>query len=311
MPAIPRPPNSNRLYRSNLAKGQTGLSIAFDLPTQTGYDSDHILSRGEVGKVGVPVSHLGDMRTLFDGIPIAEMNTSMTINATAVWLFALYIAAADEQGAPRGKAAGHDAERHHQGISLARLLCVPAGAVAAADAGPHSLHHEGMPEVQPDECLLLPSAGGRRDAGAGAGLCARHRLRHSRRREGRGPLGQGFRRGRRPHLLLRQRRHALRHRAVQDARFRRAVGRDHARPLWRHRREVPPLPLWRAGQFARPHRAAAGEQRLSHIDRDAGRRAVEERARPRRAVAGLERGARPAASLRSAMVAAHAADHGL
>ncbi|HEY8260287.1 MAG TPA: methylmalonyl-CoA mutase family protein, partial [Methylosinus sp.] len=97
---------SNRLYRSNLAKGQTGLSIAFDLPTQTGYDSDHILSRGEVGKVGVPVSHLGDMRQLFDGIPIAEMNTSMTINATAVWLFALYIAAADEQGAPRGKLQG-------------------------------------------------------------------------------------------------------------------------------------------------------------------------------------------------------------
>jgi (2R)-ethylmalonyl-CoA mutase len=97
---------SNLLYRSNLAKGQTGLSIAFDLPTQTGYDSDHILSRGEVGKVGVPVSHLGDMRTLFDGIPIADMNTSMTINATAVWLFALYIAAADEQGAPRGKLQG-------------------------------------------------------------------------------------------------------------------------------------------------------------------------------------------------------------
>jgi (2R)-ethylmalonyl-CoA mutase len=97
---------SNRLYRSNLAKGQTGLSIAFDLPTQTGYDSDHILSRGEVGKVGVPVSHLGDMRTLFDGIPLGEMNTSMTINATAVWLMALYIAAAEEQGVPRAKLQG-------------------------------------------------------------------------------------------------------------------------------------------------------------------------------------------------------------
>ena len=97
---------SNRLYRSNLAKGQTGLSIAFDLPTQTGYDSDHILSRGEVGKVGVPVSHLGDMRTLFEGIPLGEMNTSMTINATAVWLMALYIAAAEEQGAPRAKLQG-------------------------------------------------------------------------------------------------------------------------------------------------------------------------------------------------------------
>jgi (2R)-ethylmalonyl-CoA mutase len=97
---------SNLLYRSNLAKGQTGLSIAFDLPTQTGYDSDHLLSRGEVGKVGVPVSHLGDMRTLFEGIPLGEMNTSMTINATAVWLMALYIAAAEEQGAPRAKLQG-------------------------------------------------------------------------------------------------------------------------------------------------------------------------------------------------------------
>ena len=90
---------SNALYRSNLAKGQTGLSVAFDLPTQTGYDSDHILARGEVGKVGVPVSHLGDMRTLFADIPLDQMNTSMTINATAPWLLALYIAAADEQGA--------------------------------------------------------------------------------------------------------------------------------------------------------------------------------------------------------------------
>ncbi|MBM3577421.1 MAG: protein meaA [Alphaproteobacteria bacterium] len=98
--------DSNQLYRSNLAKGQTGLSIAFDLPTQTGYDSDHVLSRGEVGKVGVPVSHLGDMRALFEGIPLAEMNTSMTINATAVWLMALYIAAAEGQGAPRAKLQG-------------------------------------------------------------------------------------------------------------------------------------------------------------------------------------------------------------
>ena len=92
------PVESNALYRRNLAKGQTGLSVAFDLPTQTGYDPDDELARGEVGKVGVPVSHLGDMRTLFDGIPLGTMNTSMTINATAMWLLALYIAAAEEQG---------------------------------------------------------------------------------------------------------------------------------------------------------------------------------------------------------------------
>ena len=90
---------SNALYGTNLAKGQTGLSVAFDLPTQTGYDSDHRLARGEVGKVGVPVAHLGDMRALFDEIPLERMNTSMTINATAPWLLALYIAVAEEQGA--------------------------------------------------------------------------------------------------------------------------------------------------------------------------------------------------------------------
>ena len=89
---------SNELYRTNLAQGQTGLSIAFDLPTQTGYDPDHILARGEVGKVGVPVVHLGDMKVLLDGIPPGEMNTSMTINATAAWLLALYVANANEHG---------------------------------------------------------------------------------------------------------------------------------------------------------------------------------------------------------------------
>ncbi|MBE1501339.1 (2R)-ethylmalonyl-CoA mutase [Amycolatopsis lexingtonensis] len=94
---------SNELYRRNLAKGQTGLSVAFDLPTQTGYDPDHQLSRGEVGKVGVPVSHIGDMRRLFDGIPLAEANTSMTINAPAMWLLALYVSVAREQAEAEGR----------------------------------------------------------------------------------------------------------------------------------------------------------------------------------------------------------------
>ena len=97
---------SNALYRGNLAKGQTGLSIAFDLPTQTAFDSDHILSKGEVGKVGVPVSHLGDMRTLFDQLPLEDMNTSMTINAPAAWLLAMYVALADERGDDRKKLRG-------------------------------------------------------------------------------------------------------------------------------------------------------------------------------------------------------------
>jgi (2R)-ethylmalonyl-CoA mutase len=97
---------SNALYRRNLAKGQTGLSVAFDLPTQTGYDPDHELARGEVGKVGVPVSHIGDMRALFDGIPMAEANTSMTINATAMWLLALYASVAEEHGADLAQLSG-------------------------------------------------------------------------------------------------------------------------------------------------------------------------------------------------------------
>ena len=97
---------SNDLYRTNLAKGQTGLSVAFDLPTQTGYDPDHQLSRGEVGKVGVPVPHLGEMRTLFDQIPLDEMNTSMTINATAMWIFSMYLSIATEQGIAPEKLSG-------------------------------------------------------------------------------------------------------------------------------------------------------------------------------------------------------------
>lgn len=97
---------SNELYRTNLSKGQTGLSVAFDLPTQTGYDSDHPLARGEVGKVGVPINHIGDMQALFDQIPLGQMNTSMTINATAPWLLALYVAVAEQQGVDPGELQG-------------------------------------------------------------------------------------------------------------------------------------------------------------------------------------------------------------
>src|SRR6187551_3352967 len=96
------PVESNALYRRNLDKGQTGLSVAFDLPTQTGLDADHALSRGEVGKVGVPIQHLGDLAALFDGIPLARMNTSMTINAPAMWLLALYQEVALAQAADSG-----------------------------------------------------------------------------------------------------------------------------------------------------------------------------------------------------------------
>ena len=122
------PAESNALYRNNLSKGQTGLSVAFDLPTQTGYDPDDELAVGEVGKVGVPVTHIGDMRALFDGIPLDEMNTSMTINATAMWLLALYQAVAEEHGHDVIEAGRDDAERHHQGVPVAGDLRLPARA---------------------------------------------------------------------------------------------------------------------------------------------------------------------------------------
>ena len=122
---------SNALYRGNLAKGQTGLSVAFDLPTQTGYDSDHVLARGEVGKVGVPICHLGDMRALFDGIPLEQMNTSMTINATAPWLLSLYIAVAEEQGADIAALQGtvqNDLIKEY--LSRGTYICPPAPSLA-------------------------------------------------------------------------------------------------------------------------------------------------------------------------------------
>ncbi len=121
---------SNALFRENLSRGQTGLSVAFDLPTQTGYDSDHELAQGEVGKVGVPISHLGDMRLLFDGIPLEEMNTSMTINATAPWLLALYIAVAEEQGADTARLKGtvqNDIIKEY--LSRGTYICPPASSL--------------------------------------------------------------------------------------------------------------------------------------------------------------------------------------
>jgi (2R)-ethylmalonyl-CoA mutase len=140
---------SNALYRANLIKGQTGLSVAFDLPTQTGYDSDHILARGEVGKVGVPISHLGDMRNLFDQIPLDQMNTSMTINATAPWLLALYIAVAEEQGADTTTLQGtvqNDIIKEY--LSRGTYICPPKPSLKLiADVAAYC--YENMPKWNP------------------------------------------------------------------------------------------------------------------------------------------------------------------
>ncbi|MDN3711086.1 protein meaA [Paracoccus cavernae] len=140
---------SNELYRMNLSKGQTGLSVAFDLPTQTGYDSDHVLARGEVGKVGVPIGHLGDMRALFDQIPLEQMNTSMTINATAPWLLALYIAAAEEQGADVAKLQGtvqNDLVKEY--LSRGTYICPPQPSLAMiTDVAAYTAQH--LPKWNP------------------------------------------------------------------------------------------------------------------------------------------------------------------
>ena len=300
---------SNALYRKNLAKGQTGLSVAFDLPTQTGYDSDHILARGEVGKVGVPICHLGDMRALFEQIPLDEMNTSMTINATAAWLLALYIAVADEQGVPRAKLQGttqNDIVKEY--LSRGTYVFPPAPSMRLIKDTILFTTAE-LPKWNPmNVCSYhLQEAGATPVQELAYALATAIAVLDTVKASGE-VKPEAFRRGGRAHLVLRQRGPALHHRDVQDARVLRTVGRDHARALRRHRSEAAAVPLRRAGELARADRAAGGEQRLPHPDRDAGGDALEERARPRRAAARLERGARPAAPVRPAMVAAHAAD---
>ncbi len=220
--------DSNALYRKNLAKGQTGLSVAFDLPTQTGYDSDHPLAKGEVGKVGVPISHLGDMRTLFDRDP-ARGHEHVDDHQRDGGLASGALCRPGRRAGRRAReAARHHAERHHQGISLARHPRVSAGALHAAHQGHDPVHDPGDAEMESDECVLLSPAGGGRDAGAGTGICARHGGRGARYGES---IGRGaarcVRRGGGAHLVLRQCRPPLRHRALQDARLRRTVGRDH------------------------------------------------------------------------------------
>ena len=163
---------SNALYRNNLSKGQTGLSVAFDLPTQTGYDSDHELSKGEVGKVGVPICHLGDMRLLFDQIPLEQMNTSMTINATAPVVAGAVYRGGGRAGRRCQPVERHGAERPYQGIPVARHLYLPAPALYADDYRCRGLYARASAQMEPDECLFLPPARGGRDTAARTGLRA-------------------------------------------------------------------------------------------------------------------------------------------
>ena len=304
---------SNELYRTNLAKGQTGLSIAFDLPTQTGYDPDDPLARGEVGKVGVPVAHLGHMRELLDGIPLGEMNTSMTINAPAAWLLGLYVANAENQGVESQPAARHDAERHRQGVPEPRHLHLPARAQPAADRRHDRVLQRVGPEVEPDERVQLPPAGGRGHAGAGDRLqrwpppstCSTRCASRARSPRTASPavvasisffVNAGIR---------------FVEETCKMRAFTELWDRIAARALRRHRPQGPPLPLRRAGQLARPHRGAAREQRAAHRARDARRHPVEAGPGPVGAAAGVERGARPAPPVGPAVVAAHPAGAGV
>ena len=261
---------SNELYRRNLAKGQTGLSVAFDLPTQTGYDPDDPLARGEVGKVGVPVAHLGDMRALLDGIDArADEHVDDDQRDRDVAARALH----RRRGRTRarsGGARGNDAERHPQGVPRARHLRFPARPVAAVDRGHGRLRGRARAAMEPGQHLLLPPAGGRRDAGAGDRVRDRQRDGGARRGpRGRVPaerIGVVFAR----RLVLRQRGRSI-HRGARGSYARFGV-------LWeelgRERYGVSDPgtaapALRRAGQLARPDREPAGEQRAADRPRDA------------------------------------------
>ncbi len=303
---------SNELYRTNLARGQTGLSVAFDLPTQTGYDSDHVLAKGEVGKVGVPISHIGDMRDLFHDLPLDQMNTSMTINATAAWLLALYIAVADEQGADRAKLQGtvqNDIIKEY--LSRGTYVFPPEPSMRLI-TDIVSYTYTQVPKWNPTNVCSyhLQEAGATPVQELAFALANAIALLDHVKASGQVPPSEFPQVVGRISFFVNAGVRFITE-IAQDARLRRSLGRNLPRALRRHRREAAPLPLWRAGELARPHRAAAGKQRLSHPDRDAGRHAVEEGPRPRRAIARLERGARPAAPLGPAMVAARAADRRL
>ena len=299
---------SNELYRSNLAKGQTGLSIAFDLPTQTGYDPDHVLARGEVGKVGVPVAHLGHMSELLDGIPVGEMNTSMTINAPAAWLFGLYVANAENQGVPSKELRGttqNDIVKEYlsRGTYIfpplpSRRLIVDMIAFCAEwvpmwnpmNVCSYHLQEAGATPVQ-ELAYSLATAIGVLDAVKESGQVDDDRF----------PqvfasisffVNSGIR--------------FVEETAKMRA-FTAAVGPHRPRALRRHRPEGPPVPLRRAGEQPRAHRGAAREQRAAHRAGDARRHALARRAGPLDPAPGVERGARPPAAVGPAVGAAHAA----
>ena len=299
---------SNALYRRNLAKGQTGLSVAFDLPTQTGYDADHDLARGEVGRVGVPVGHLGDMRALFDGIPLERTNTSMTINATAMWLLALYQVVAEEQGADIAKLAGTTQNDIIKEYLSRGTYVFPPGPSLRLTTDVIAYTVARMPRWNPiNVCSYhLQEAGATPVQEIAYAMCTAIAVLDAVRDSGQVPpermsevVGAG--------VLLRQRGRPLRRGDVQDAGLRPDLGQGHAGAVRNRRPRPPPLPLWRPGQLAGPDRGAAGEQRPADRPGDAGRHPLQGCPGPGRAAPRLERGAGPAAALGPAVEPAHPA----
>ena len=301
---------SNELYRGNLAKGQTGLSVAFDLPTQTGYDADHELARGEVGKVGVPVAHKGDMHALMDGIPLDRMNTSMTINATAAWLLALYIVVAEENGIDPHVLAGttqNDIIKEY--LSRGTYAFPPAPSMRLiGDMVAYTIDE--VPKWNPiNVCSYhLQEAGATPVQEIAFALStAQAVLDEVRPRVGDDKMGAVF--GRISFFVNAGVRFVEEHaklRAMGDP-----VGGAGPLPLRGDGREAAALPLRRAGQLAGADRVAAREQRAADRARGAGGDDGPQRAGAGDPAPGLERGARPAAAVGPAVVAADPAGAGL
>ena len=243
---------SNELYRTNLAKGQTGLSIAFDLPTQTGYDPDAPEAAGEVGKVGVPVAHLGHMEELLDQIPVADMNTSMTINATAAWLLGLYVAHAQDMGVDPARLAGttqNDIVKEY--LSRGTYIFPPGPSLRlTVDTIAYTVRH--APKWNPiNVCSYhLQEAGATPTQEIAYALATAIGVLDGVRASGKIDPSRAAGRGR-PHQLLRELQRPLRGGDLQDAGLHRAVGPHLPRALRRGGPQAATLPLRRAGQLPR------------------------------------------------------------
>ncbi len=290
---------SNALYRTNLAKGQTGLSVAFDLPTQTGYDPDSPLARGEVGKVGVPVPHLGEMRRLFDDIPLTEMNTSMTINATAMWLLALYQVVAEEQNPDLDptevahRLAGttqNDIIKEY--LSRGTYVFPPEHSLRLiGDVIAYTVHE--VPKWNPiNICSYhLQEAGATPQQELAYALCTAIAVLDTVKASGQLPEEDFAKVVGRISFFVN-----AGVRFVEEMCKMRAFvllwDELTAAAVRRHRPGDAPVPLRRPGQLARPDRGPAREQRPAHRPGDARRHAQQGRPRPRRPAARVERGAR-------------------